>query len=214
MSWRYISTSRAERLAPKAPRMLALTHYARALVFLSIVSLLSPCARAASIEKFMMPGPVTRAHARIEAECSDCHDLANRERHSAQCLGCHKEIAADIRVKSGYHGRMRQAAGSRCSGCHSEHLGRDADITRLSQVGFNHDLTNFALLGAHIAATCESCHETRVAYRKTPSVCSGCHTQDDAHRGALGPDCAACHDARSWQSAHFDHDKTTFALTG
>lgn len=201
--------------------MLALTRYARALVFMSFVLLLDPGARAASIEKLMMPGPVSQAHARIEAECSQCHDLANRARQNAQCLACHKEIAEDMRAKSRYHGRMRQAAGSQCSGCHTEHLGRDADITRLSQVGFSHELTNFALHDAHVSASCESCHEARPAggpvrqvYRNTPTVCSGCHTRDDAHKGALGPDCAACHDAKSWHSAHFDHDQTTFALTG
>ena len=184
----------------------------RTLFLVCVSFLFSPGAGAASIEKLIMPGPVSQAHAQIEAECSQCHDIASRERQSALCLSCHKEIAEDFRTRSGYHGRMRQAAASQCRGCHTEHLGREADITRLSEAGFAHDLTNFALQGAHLALTCESCHKTDVPYRKTPSTCNGCHTQNDAHRGGLGPDCAACHDPKSWQ-AHFDHDTTRFPLT-
>ena len=186
---------------------------ARALVLACIALLCGQVARAASIEKLIMPGPVSTAHAQLEAECSECHDLSSRERQSSLCLGCHKEIAADIRGKSSYHGHIRQVAASQCRGCHTEHLGRDADITRLSQAGFTHDLTNFALQGAHVALTCASCHEAGEPLRKAPSTCNGCHARDDAHRGFLGPDCSLCHDPESWQKTHFDHDNTLFHLT-
>jgi hypothetical protein len=200
--------------------MLASFHYARALLFVFITLLFGRAASAASIEKLIMPGPVSQAHAKIETECSQCHDLSSRERQSALCLACHKEIAGDFHSKSGYHGRMRQAAVSQCRGCHTEHLGRDADITRLSQAGFSHDLTNFPLQDAHLTLTCPSCHKPGVSFREAPSTCAGCHGGKDPHRGALGAggptgqaDCAACHDAKSWHNARFDHSATSFPLT-
>ena len=193
--------------------MLALLKYARALVFVSIALSSGHGARAASIEKLIMPGPVSQAHARIEGDCSDCHDRANRERQTSLCLECHKDVAEDIRNKTRYHGRMPASGTGECSGCHSEHHGRDADITRLSQPGFTHDLANFKLLDSHVALTCASCHPQAVPFRKTPDTCSGCHKKDDAHHNALGADCGACHAAKSWQQTHFDHDKTPFPLT-
>lgn len=192
--------------------MLALRYYARALIFVSIALSFGQGACAATLEKLIMPGAVSKAHARIEAECSDCHDLANRERENALCLDCHKDVGEDIRTASRYHGRMRESRAGECRGCHTEHAGRDAAIVRLNQTGFTHDLTNFALGGAHVALTCGSCHKTDVPYRSTPTTCVGCHTKDDAHRGALGPDCAACHE-KSWQQGHFDHGTTAFPLT-
>ena len=60
--------------------MLALRTWAKALLFVLLASPLAPAARAASIEKLIMPGPVSKAHARIEGECSNCHDRTNRDR--------------------------------------------------------------------------------------------------------------------------------------
>lgn len=193
--------------------MLGLRPLAKALLFVLLASPLAPAARAASIEKLIMPGPVSKAHARIEGECSNCHDRTDRERQTALCLDCHKDVAADIRTQTRYHGRMQQAAASQCRGCHTEHLGRDADINKLSQAGFTHDLANFPLQGAHVALACGACHRPATAYRKTPSTCIDCHRNDDVHHGALGTDCASCHDAKAWQQPRFDHDKTNFPLT-
>ena len=160
-----------------------------------------------------MPGSVSHAHAKLESDCSGCHDRTDRNRQTSLCLDCHKEIAADIRSGSRYHGRMRESASGQCRGCHTEHLGRDADINRLSESGFAHELANFTLDGAHTALSCASCHRADTPYRKTMSTCIGCHKRDDAHRGALGTDCASCHDAKSWRKVRFDHDKTDFPLT-
>ena len=193
--------------------MLALLRYARALVFVSIALSSGHGARAGTIEKLIMPGAVSQAHARIEGDCADCHDRANRERQTTLCLECHKDVAEDIRSRTRYHGRMPGSGVGECRGCHSEHHGRDADITRLSQAGFAHDLSNFPLSDSHVALSCGSCHAARVPYRKTPATCIGCHNKEDAHHGALGTDCAACHDAKSWQQTHFEHDKTPFPLT-
>src|ERR1700751_3788805 len=169
--------------------MLALRSLAKALLLVLLAAPLAPAAHAASIEKLIMPGPVSKAHAKIEGECSNCHDRANRERQTALCLDCHKEVAADISSRTRYHGRLPQAATGQCRGCHTEHLGRDADINKLNQAGFTHDLTNFPLKDAHVAVACTGCHRPDTPYRKTLSTCIDCHRKDDVHRGALGTDC-------------------------
>ncbi len=177
------------------------------------LTLLPICAaRAASIEKLLMPGPVSQAHAKTEDRCEACHDKADRERQRALCLECHKDVAADLAAATGFHGRMRGAREGQCQACHSEHRGRNADIINLSRVSFDHALTDFALQGAHVTLACESCHKSGVAWRKAPTTCYGCHRADDAHRGGLGTECRNCHEVASWHAVRFDHERTQFPL--
>lgn len=196
--------------------MLALPMFVRTRALVHVLAViavfLSPAAPGASIEKLIMPGPVTHAHEKIEGECSNCHDRADRARQTTLCLQCHRDIGADIRSRTRYHGRMPAASGE-CRGCHTEHLGRDADINQLNEAGFSHGLTNFSLKDAHLALTCGACHARGTAYRKAPSTCIGCHQKDDVHRGALGAECASCHDAKAWSRTTFDHDHTAYPLT-
>ena len=186
---------------------------AKALLCLLIGCPVLQPAGAASIEKLIMPGPVTQAHAKLESDCGLCHDRSDREAQRALCLDCHKEIAGDIRTSTRYHGRMSGAAQGQCRGCHTEHLGRSADINKLSPTGFSHELSEFPLRGAHAPLACVSCHAPAQAYRKTPTSCAGCHRKQDVHRGNLGSDCAACHEATDWTASRFDHDSTRFPLT-
>ena len=52
-------------------------------------------------------------------------------------------------------------------------------------------------------------------YRGAPTACSGCHLEDDSHRGNLGARCEDCHDSGDWQRAtRFDHAQTGFPLLG
>src|ERR1700753_1862412 len=115
--------------------MLALRQYARALVLVSIALCFAQGVRAAGLESLIMPGPVSQAHARIEDNCSACHDRSDRARQTTLCLDCHKEIAADLRTRARLHGRMQQATNSECRGCHSEHHGRATDITEFNPAG-------------------------------------------------------------------------------
>ncbi len=171
-------------------------------------------ARAASVETLLMPGPVSRAHIKQEAVCSNCHDRSNVRTQTALCLDCHKEIAADIGTHHGYHGRMPNAGSGECRSCHTEHKGREADIVQLGRAQFDHSLTDFALEGAHRSLACESCHKAGEAFRKAQPACLACHKNDDVHHGQFTQACSECHSSISWSGAHFDHDKTDFKLTG
>jgi len=103
-----------------------------------------------------------------------------------------------------------------CRSCHTEHLGREADIVTLDVETFDHRASDFPLRGAHRRADCLACHEAGTKYRDASDTCIACHAEDDAHQGQLGEDCASCHsdDGDDSRQAHFDHDATRFPLGG
>ena len=169
---------------------------------------------AASVESLLMPGPLSARHAKYESDCSQCHDRANRERQSALCLACHKEIAADVQQKRGFHGRMPNAGQGQCSACHSEHQGRGADIVRFDTAQFDHASADFALTGAHKGVSCAGCHKPGAAWAAAKPGCVDCHHADDYHEGELGAGCNDCHTTDRWSGGRFDHGKTKFPLTG
>jgi hypothetical protein len=174
--------------------------------------LMSPGVEAVNPETLLMPGKLTTAHAKYEEDCANCHDRSNRTRQPALCLDCHKEIAGDVRSARGLHGRLEGAATLQCRACHSEHLGRDADIVKFSRGQFNHERTDFPLRGAHTPLACDSCHQKGKRYSEAASDCYSCHRQEEPHEGRLGRDCASCHDSVAWRRITFNHDTTSFPL--
>lgn len=173
---------------------------------------------AIDIERLMMPGPVSRAHAEEENECSKCHAPFDEKREVHLCMDCHKEVDADRTAGEGFHGRDQGASTLACRSCHTEHKGRDHDIMGLDPAGFNHDSSDYPLKGAHRAAACEGCHKAKASeplkHREAPSDCYSCHEQQDRHDGKLGKKCADCHGDESWTRAEFDHSKTEYPLVG
>lgn len=163
-----------------------------------------------------MPGPVAEAHSDAEMECASCHVRFARNSQRDLCLGCHEEIATDIATGTGFHGLSPDVgATEECADCHSDHLGRDADILGLDVKSFDHDLTDFPLRGGHADVECDGCHLPTLTYHDADTECVGCHLEDDQHRGNLGEACGDCHSEADWADAHFDHEAVTdYALTG
>src|SRR5512137_3006535 len=129
----------------------------RPFVLALLLLALAPAAGAGTLERLLMPGEVSKAHAKEEQECAKCHDRADKSRQSALCMDCHKEVAADVRSRQHFHGRVMKPGGT-CAACHTEHEGRGADIVRLDRESFDHALTGYPLTGKHAAATCAGCH--------------------------------------------------------
>ena len=125
---------------------------------------------------FVMPGPVITGHAQFEQKCASCHLPANyREIPDKLCVSCHKLIGSDISQGRGFHGRRVDVRNRACVSCHTDHKGRDVSISGLDQELFNHDLTNFKLVGPHRAQSCGSCHAPNEKFRKAGSKCTACH---------------------------------------
>ncbi len=174
------------------------------------LAVLSIPSQATEVEKLLMPGQLSRAHSDIEADCTKCHDRADRPRQRQLCLDCHKEVAGDVARKTGFHGRA--AATAQCNACHTEHKGRGVDTVGLSPEAFDHARTDFLLAGAHASVPCATCHKAGKKYREAPRACIDCHREDDVHDGKLGTDCADCHESVRFKTTKFDHSKTKFPL--
>ncbi len=172
---------------------------------------LTPVVLAQGIESILAPGKLIQPHAKWENDCAQCHVKFDRKAQDGLCMSCHKDIGADVRAKTGFHGRIKPQA---CNTCHTDHKGRNAQIVSLDKKQFDHKQTDFALRGKHQQVECEKCHGAGKKYRDAPADCIACHRKDDAHKGALGAKCADCHTESSWKETRFDHDKTRFALTG
>jgi len=183
-------------------------------VTMGILSLLSSARLAHGVnpETLLMPGKVIAAHAEYEEDCSQCHDRTDRSRQSALCLACHKDVAADATQRRGFHGRLPGIDTAQCRACHSEHLGRDADVVKLVPEQFDHAMTDFVLEGAHRSLACDSCHRPNKLFRDAPADCLSCHKKVEPHEGKLGKECATCHEAGAWRRVKFDHGKTAFPL--
>jgi hypothetical protein len=182
--------------------------------FVMVVAISNTDSASAQVKTLIMPGEVIEGHAEFEAECETCHAAFERSRQRALCLDCHEDVASDIESEQGFHGRDRQASRRACFGCHTDHEGRDADIVPLDRSAFNHDVTDFPLIGKHAESQCDSCHEPDIKFRETPQDCYSCHIDDNVHEESMGTDCGDCHTPKAWLDVQFDHDTTGFALIG
>jgi len=162
-----------------------------------------------------MPGPLTTDHAEYESNCENCHSPFEQDELTSLCLSCHEEVAEDRATFTGFHGQNSLALNNPCESCHTDHEGRDFNITGLLPDTFDHTETRFTLDGAHALQTCDSCHLEDSLFRQAATGCVDCHVDQDIHQGALGETCESCHQSQSWQQLlEFDHDSTEFALQG
>ena len=135
------------------------------------------------------------AHKKVK--CEACHDVNPYEiKTETECQYCHREND----VHQGQEGET-------CDRCHDER-------NWTGVVVFDHDLTNFPLLGMHAMTACEECHLSQ-QFRTIKTSCIGCHEKDDSHKNALGDKCSICHNPNGWMFWQFDHDtQTDFSLVG
>jgi len=135
--------------------------------------------------------PLRHAHASLD--CGSCHRPGTPARDTGRdCVDCHSKDDA-------HRGNL----GEDCASCHTESAWTDAR--------FDHDGTDFALVGSHAEVSCGACHIDE-KFEGTPTACGSCHLVNDAHRGGLGRDCATCHTPEAWKQGRFDHAKTGFPL--
>ena len=182
------------------------------LIWTVLLVLLMPLqAGAQGIESILAPGQVIHGHAKLENDCKQCHVRFDRKAQSGLCADCHKDVGADVKAKTGYHGTLKPQA---CNVCHTDHKGREAKIAYFDTKTFDHTRTDFMLKGKHNLLACDKCHAIDKEYRDAPLQCNGCHRKDDKHKGALGVKCGDCHNENSWKEAKFDHSTTRFAIQG
>lgn len=166
--------------------------------------------RASDIESLLMPGKVITGHAKYETECTKCHQLFSKLSENERCMDCHEKVAEDINNKKGFHGLDTMAIQAECRQCHTDHLGRNADIIGLNKISFDHDITDFQLKGKHKNTICNLCHLPEKKFREAPSVCYDCHKDNDPHKGKLGKKCNDCHKEDGWEKPNLTMTRQTF----
>jgi hypothetical protein len=167
-----------------------------------------------AMESLLMPGELSKPHARYENDCSNCHENFKKASQNKKCRKCHEDIDEDIKSKKGFHGHVSNIEGRECKTCHTEHRGRDRRIAAFDQEVFDHDKTDFELKGWHVQVACAGCHHPKAKFREAPVKCISCHREDDKHKARMGKACNNCHVEKTWKIARFDHDKTDFKLKG
>jgi hypothetical protein len=181
----------------------------------------------------LTPGECIDCHAvdeihdgRLGSDCGECHTADGWEDASIDhdltrfpLTGLH----LDLTCESCHVERQWTGIGMECRSCHTQddpHGGQfTVDCADCHTTGgwddliFTHGRTGFPLVAAHFEPSCADCHPGG-RYVGTPSSCIGCHADDDRHNGAFGTDCAACHRPTTWADWTFDHDLSSFPLTG
>jgi len=130
----------------------------------------------------------------LKVRCDQCHTNNVFKGTPQTCVACHQR-------DDKHQGKF----GTDCAQCHTAENWQDAK--------FDHNLAAFKLEGKHQTVECAKCHVNNV-FQGTPQTCIACHQKDDKHAGAFGTDCAACHNPSNWADAKFDHNLSTFKLTG
>lgn len=149
--------------------------------------------------------------AHLATPCQNCHFKNSDWRFKnigIRCIDCHQNI----------HGNeisARFMGNNSCDNCHNTNL--------WDSINFDHNKTNFVLLGKHSTTTCDKCHlEEKMNGKKeflfislNPD-CESCHK--DVHNGQFiengSNNCQQCHSFNNWSPEKFDHNKTNFPITG
>lgn len=162
-------------------------------------------------------------HAEIGGRCAACHTAFwEQELMADRCIACHNNL---IQMGQNFHVVMlAQSKSLQCKHCHTEHRGALASLTTLQMERFPHnDATRFSLQSHQrnqdgSTFQCEDCHGADFAIFQV-NWCLECHleiegAQIESHAAVYSLECLACHDGLETLGRGFDHNLTSFALTG
>jgi hypothetical protein len=171
-----------------------------------------------------------------KAHCDDCHQRplivdASVRRMLDKFPQTTTYLGLSERCESCHFDEHRSQLGRDCAKCHDEKAWKP-------QIGFDHQKTEYPLLGKHEDVPCAKCHPnltdekfvaTAFPRPRAPTFmalkpiehksCESCH--NDPHKGALGSACTSCHSEVGWTIIKTDrgkdtafHDKTRYPLRG
>ena len=181
-------------------------------------TLSSNCSSCHNTEKFRPAGGFDHNKAAFKligahknVECIKCHPVEERNGKNFQkfkgiafnsCSSCHKDV---------HNGKF----GLNCQNCHNEN-----SFHQINQSAFDHNKTNFPLIGKHNNVNCNDCHKTGLSTKPKHEKCVDCHK--DYHKGEFTvndiiKDCSSCHNEKGFSPSLFSieqHNKSEFQLTG
>jgi hypothetical protein len=159
---------------------------------------------------------LTGAHTNLQ--CDQCHNTkfspgGAYNLKSTICVTCHltdySSTTNPNHVTAGFP--------QQCEVCHG--------TSTWTPATFNHAATGWPMTGAHTSLQCDACHNTNFSpsgpYNLTSTTCVTCHltdfkgTNNPNHVSAGFPQqCDVCHSTSAWTPATFNHNNTSFPLTG
>jgi hypothetical protein len=149
---------------------------------------------------------LTGAH--VTLSCQSCHRSGPFRLAPSDCYGCHQANFEGVSDPN----HVTNQFDHNCLTCHSTAAWNPAT--------FDHNNTSFPLTGAHVNTACNLCHANG-QYHGTPTDCWSCHAAN--YNGVSDPNhvtnqfdhnCLTCHSTAAWNPATFDHNNTSFPLTG
>jgi hypothetical protein len=165
--------------------------------------------------------PLTNSH--LTVACNLCHINNNYSLQIAptDCgnSGCHLTTWQQTNAPP-HSSAGAQFAAANCATCHT--------TVSWNTATFDHSTTGFALTGMHVSPTptpCASCHINN-NYSLNSTACITCHLDKWQSTTTLGgsvpnhitagfpQDCSICHSTSNWTTSTFNHNSTTFPLTG
>ncbi len=165
--------------------------------------------------------PLTQGHANLQ--CTQCHINGNYQLQIAatDCGNSQCHLTTWQQTNNPVHSTAGSAFGAAlCANCHTP--------AGWTSATFNHNNVTppFPLTGAHVTTACALCHVNNNYSGTLPTNCYGCHATDYNNTANLGgaipnhvtsnfpQDCTVCHTTTNWTSSTFNHNNTTFPLTG
>ncbi len=156
--------------------------------------------------KFVLTGK----HKKVD--CVKCHVIEKKGKEKFQkftglkfnnCNSCHKDV-------------HKRRFGNDCKSCHNTESFNKISMTK----NFNHNRTNFPLVGKHKSVSCKSCHKSSLSYKQKHKKCLDCHK--DYHGGEFSSsgkpsDCVECHNEYGFSPSTYsvaEHNKSNFPLGG
>lgn len=148
--------------------------------------------------------------AHMATPCFECHKKTEKWNFAVktECITCHKNIHENFIL-------AKYIPENNCKACHLTESWKG--------VTFDHNKTDFKLVGKHVDVTCRKCHFEELGqgkfiqkFKSLNQSCSQCHT--DNHNNQFAENgvttCTNCHTNNNWEPEKFNHNNTRFKLDG
>ena len=171
-----------------------------------------------SWEQSVVPGKLSAGHTFLEDNCEACHTPVQGIVRD-NCVICHANDTHILqRQPTAFHADI-----SDCTGCHTEHLGKNSMISTMDHdalVTIGLDMLGQFQNPVHEGVITKSFMEDILDSGRKPGSlflhpnasggeallnCSACHANDDRHFALFGEDCISCHRTDQWSLPEFIH---------
>lgn len=146
----------------------------------------------------------------LAVACEKCHYSNNEWKFknvAKSCQNCHQNVHGNEITEKFF-------PGNKCETCHKTSNWKD--------ITFDHNRTEFVLLGKHQNVSCGNCHyrqsngDKKFKFSSLNPACEQCH--QDVHNNQFTINgkvaCENCHSFNNWSADKFDHSKAKFANDG